>query len=261
MLAMLLAVGLAWSGQPAAAQDYPSRPIRFLQGYAPGGNADIISRVLGEELGKALGQPVIVESRPGAGGNLASDAVAKAAPDGHTIVLLTTAHVISPAIYKSLSFDPVRDFAFVSTVSDFPFFIVVNADSRFKQIQDLVAEARTRPGTLTVGTAGIGTGQHMCSELLASMAGTKFLHVPFRGDSAAVAALLGGNVDFIVAPGTAIFGNIEAGKFRALAVSGAQRWPSLASVPSIAEAAVPGFEVMASASRRPMALRSRSSAA
>ena len=119
----------------AAASDYPNRPIRFLQGFAPGGNADIISRVLAEEMSKTLGQSVVTEAKPGAGGNLASDNVAKATPDGYTIVLLTTAHVISPAVSKAQNFDPIGDFEFISTVTDFPFFIVVNADSRFKTIE------------------------------------------------------------------------------------------------------------------------------
>jgi tripartite-type tricarboxylate transporter receptor subunit TctC len=216
-----------------------------MQGFAPGGNADVITRVLGDAMSRDMGQPVISESRTGAGGNLASAMTAKASADGYTIVLLTTAHVISPAIYNSLGFDPVNDFEFISTVSDFPFFIVTSANSPYKNIGDLVAAARAKPGGLTVGTAGVGTGQHMCEELFATSIGTKFIHVPFRGDSAAVAALLGDNVDFIVAPGTAIFANIEAGKFKALAVSGSQRWPSLPQVPTIAETVAPGFEVMA----------------
>lgn len=229
----------------ALAQDYPNRPIRFLQGFAPGGNADTISRVLAEEMAKTFKSGFVNEAKVGAGGNLASDAVAKADPDGYSIVLFTTGHVISPALNKSLGFDPVEDFSFVSTVSEFPFFIVVGADSRFKSIADLVKEAGAKPGTLTVGTAGVGTGQHMCSELLAVSLKSKFVHVPFRGDAGAVTALLSGSVDFIIAPGTAIFGQIEAGKFRALAVSGKQRWASLPQVPTIAESGAPGFEVLA----------------
>lgn len=243
-LGLALATAIIFGG-PAATQDYPTRPIRFLQGFAPGGNADTVSRILGEELAKSLGQPVISEARPGVGGNLASEVTARASPDGYTIVLLTTAHVISPALYKSLSFDPVSDLEFISTVSDFPFFIVVNSESRFKTVNDLVAEARTKPGVLTVGTAGVGTGQHMCLELLASSVGAKFVHVPFRGDAGAATALLGGNIDFIIAPATAILGNIQAGKFRALAVSGMRRWEGFAAVPTVAETVAPGFEMMA----------------
>src|SRR5215510_3945569 len=195
----------------AGAQDYPTRPIRFLQGFAPGGNADTVSRVLGEELAKGLGQPVVSESRAGAGGNLASAEAAKAPPDGHTIVLLTTAHVISAALYKSLPFDPVADFAFVSTVAEFPFFFVVNAKSRFKTIEDVANAARAAPSAVTFATAGLGTGQHMAGELFAVTIGAKMLHVPHRGDSAAVTALLSGDVDVVIAPGTAILSHIEAG--------------------------------------------------
>jgi len=238
-------IGAMFAFDAAIAQDYPTRPIRFLQGFAPGGNADTISRVLAEEMSKTFKAGFINEAKVGAGGNLASDAVAKSDPDGYSIVLFTTGHVISPALNKSLGFDPVEDFSFISTVSEFPFFIVVGADSRFKTIDDLVKSAREKPGTLTVGTAGVGTGQHMCSELFAVSLKSKFVHVPYRGDAGAVTALLGGNVDFIIAPGTAIFGQIEAGKFRALAVSGKQRWASLPNVPTIAESGAPGFEVLA----------------
>jgi tripartite-type tricarboxylate transporter receptor subunit TctC len=238
-------IGAIFACDAAVAQDYPTRPIRFLQGFAPGGNADTISRVLAEEMSKTFKTGFVNEAKPGAGGNLASDAVAKADPDGYSIVLFTTGHVISPALNKSLGFDPVDDFSFVSTVSEFPFFLVVGADSRFKSIATLVKEAREKPGSLTVGTAGVGTGQHMCSELLAVSLKSKFVHVPYRGDAGAVTALLAGNVDFIIAPGTAIFGQIEAGKFRALAVSGKERWASLPNVPTIAESGAPGFEVLA----------------
>ena len=192
-----------------------------------------------------LGQPIINEARTGAGGNLASDVTAKARPDGYTLVLLTTGHVISPAIYKSLSFDPIHDFEFISTVTEFPFFIVTNAQSPYRTLQDLIAAAREKPSSVTVGTAGVGTGQHMCSELFATTIGTKFIHVPFRGGQAAVTALLGNSIDFMIDGGTTVFGGIKAGTLRALAVSGAQRWPSLPDVPTIQESGFPGFAVVA----------------
>jgi tripartite-type tricarboxylate transporter receptor subunit TctC len=245
VLAFVLTAAGLLAASPLAAQDYPSRPIRFLQGFAPGGNADTVSRVLGEELAKGLGQPVVPESRPGAGGNLASAEAAKAAPDGHTIVLLTTAHVISAALYKSLAFDPVADFTFVSTVAEFPFFFVVNAKSRFKTIEELVKGARAAPSAVTFATAGLGTGQHMAGELFASTIGAKMLHVPHRGDSAAVTALLSGDVDVVIAPGTAILSHIEAGTFRALATSTSRRWPKLPDVPTVAETVAPGYGVTA----------------
>jgi tripartite-type tricarboxylate transporter receptor subunit TctC len=240
------AAGLSLCAQAAlAADDYPNRPIKFMQGFAPGGNADVISRVLGEAMSKSMGQPVIAEARPGAGGNLASEQVARAAPDGYTIVLLTTAHVISPGLYKSLNFDPVKDFEFISTVTDFPFFIVVHADSPYKNIRELAAAIRAKPGAITFATAGVGTGQHLFGELFSAAIGAKMIHVPHRGDSAVVTALLGKNVDFIIAPGTAILGNIEGGNFRALALSGPQRWAPLKDVPTVAETVAPGFEFMA----------------
>jgi tripartite-type tricarboxylate transporter receptor subunit TctC len=243
----LLAAGLTAAGfaTGAQAQTYPNKPIRFLQGFASGGNADIISRIIGNELQTALGQPIIYESHAGAGGNLASDVVAKSEPDGYTIVLLTTGHTIGGALYKSLKFDPVKDFSFISTVSEIPFFFVVNAQSRFQTIQELVAAAKVKPDAVTFGTAGVGTGQHLTGELFASSLGIKMLHVPFRGDSAAVTALLSNNIDFIIAPGTAIFGNIEGGKFRALAISSKQRWPAQPNVPTLAETVTKDVDVPA----------------
>jgi tripartite-type tricarboxylate transporter receptor subunit TctC len=245
VLSPIFILALALNATCAEAQEYPNHTIRFLQGFAPGGTADTITRILSAEMEKTLGQPIINEARTGAGGTLASDVTAKARPDGYTLALLTTGHVISPAIYKSLSFDPIHDFEFISTVTEFPFFIVTNAQSSYKTLQDLIAAARAKPGSVTVGTAGIGTGQHMCSELFATTIGTKFIHVPFRGGQAAVLALLGKNIDFMIDGGTTVFGGIEAGTLTALAVSSAQRWPSLPDVPTIQESGFPGFEVLA----------------
>jgi tripartite-type tricarboxylate transporter receptor subunit TctC len=232
-LGLSLAAILALAPGGALAQDYPARQIHFLQGFAPGGNADAIARVLGEELSKAVGQPVVVESRAGAGGNLA----AKAAPDGHTLLLMTTAHVISAALYRSLPFDPINDFAFITTVSELPHFIVVNAaKSPHKTIGDLIAAAKAKPGGVNFGTAGVGTGQHLASELLNASIGARMVHVPYRGDSGAVTGLLAGDVDFIMAPLPAVMGNIQAGSFRVLASTAGRPWPVLPDVPPIASA-------------------------
>jgi tripartite-type tricarboxylate transporter receptor subunit TctC len=240
-LGLSLAAILALAPGGALAQDYPARQIHFLQGFAPGGNADAIARVLGEELSKAVGQPVVVESRAGAGGNLAADAAAKAAPDGHTLLLMTTAHVISAALYRSLPFDPINDFAFITTVSELPHFIVVNAaKSPHKTIGDLIAAAKAKPGGVNFGTAGVGTGQHLASELLNASIGARMVHVPYRGDSGAVTGLLAGDVDFIMAPLPAVMGNIQAGSFRVLASTAGRPWPVLPDVPPIASA-VPEF--------------------
>src|ERR1041384_1117835 len=139
---MALAVGLAFSAVSALAQQYPTRPIRFVQGFAPGGNADVITRVLGAEIAKSLGQPVIPEARVGAGGNIAAQQVARAEPDGYTLLLVTTAHLVSPALYNALGYDPINDFAFISSVTNVPFFIVCRADSPYRSITDLVAAAK-----------------------------------------------------------------------------------------------------------------------
>jgi tripartite-type tricarboxylate transporter receptor subunit TctC len=241
----IIAAAVLTLATSAGAQDYPSKPIRMLQGFAPGGNADAIARVLSDEMSKGLKQTITVEAKPGAGGNLASAEVAKATPDGYTMMLFTTGHVISAAMYKQLPFDPINDFAYITTVSELPFLIVVNpAKSPHKTIADLIAAAKAKPGSLTVGTAGVGTGQHLATEMLSSMTGAKLLHVPHRGDSGAVTVLLSGDIDCIVAPIPAIQGLLQAGKLRALAVTSAKPWPGLTDIPPVASV-VPGYEMIA----------------
>jgi tripartite-type tricarboxylate transporter receptor subunit TctC len=244
--AITLIMAVALGAAASHAQDqYPSRPIKFVQGFPAGGNADAITRVLGAELAKGLGQPVVSEARVGAGGNIAAEQIARGTPDGYTLLLATTAHVVSPSIYASLNYDPIGDFDFISSVTNVPFFIVTYADSPYKTLKDLVEVARAKPGAVNVGTAGIGTGQHMCLELFASTLGVKIQHVPFRGDAGAVTGLLGKNVDAIVAPATAVLGNIQGGNFRALAITGKERWPALKDVPTVAETVSPDFEMIA----------------
>ena len=239
----LLAHVLAASA--ALAQDFPSRPVRFLQGFPAGGNADVIARALGEEISRTLGQPVLVESRPGASGNLATEQIVRAQPDGHQIVLLTTAHVISPALLKSVSFDPVKDLDFISWVVDFPFFLAVHTDSTFKTVGELIAAARANPDGLTWGSAGTGSGQHMSGELMLHVTRTKVRHVPFRGDAGSVTALLSKTIDFIMAPSTVLVGNVQGGNFRALAVSSRTRAPALPDVPTMTEALKADIEMQA----------------
>lgn len=244
-VSLLSVAGLMLASPQALAENYPSRTIKIIQGYAPGGNADAVSRIVGKELSDQMKQTVVVESRPGAGGNLAADQVSKTEADGYTLVLLTTAHVISPAIYKSLPFDPVKDFEFIGNVANVPYVFVVNADSPYKTMKELADAARAKPGTITIGNAGVGTGQHLCAELFADAIKAKFVNVPFRGDAAAVTGLLSSSVDVVVAPGTAIRGNIEAGKFRALGISSPKRWKDLPNVATVAETGVvPDFNVV-----------------
>ena len=241
----IAALALFTAASAAQAQDFPTKPIRFLQGFPAGGNADILARSIGDEMSKTLGQSVQVEAKPGASGNLATQEAAKATPDGHTIVLLTTAHVISPALMKSLAFDPVKDLDFISKAADFPFFIAVHKDSPFKTINDLIEHAKAKPGALTWGSAGNGSGQHMCGELMQLATKTKMVHVPFRGDAGSVTALLSKSIDFIVAPSTVLVGNIEGGNFRALAISSKTRAPGLKDVPTLAEALKVDIEMQA----------------
>ena len=227
----------------AFAQDYPSRPIRIFQGFAPGGNADNIARVLGAEMSKSLGQPMVVETRAGAGGNLAADLVAKATPDGYSLLLAVGGHPVSGALYKSLPFRPVEDFDWISTATLFPFTISVRSEGGPKSIEELLRAARAKPDAVTFGSAGIGTTQHLAGELLASVTGTKILHIPYKGDAAALTSLLGGEIVFVVAPPTAVLPHVKSGRLQAIAVTSGTRWQGMPDVPTATEAGATGFDV------------------
>jgi tripartite-type tricarboxylate transporter receptor subunit TctC len=242
--AMLVACGgLVLAAATARAQTYPDKPIRLMHGFAPGGNADTVARVLGTALSGRLGQPVVVDGKPGAGGTLAGDAVAKSRADGYTLLLATGGHAIGAALQDKLPYDAVKSFQPISTVTSFPFLIVTGAASKYQTLHDLLAAARAKPGGINYGTAGIGTGQHMTGALLAKSAGLTMTHVPYRGESAAITGLLGGEIDFVVAAPTAVVQHVKAGKLRALATSGSLRWSGLPAVGTVAEQGVPAFEV------------------
>ncbi|HET7834226.1 MAG TPA: tripartite tricarboxylate transporter substrate binding protein [Variovorax sp.] len=243
LVAACAAAAAAWSTPRAFAQAYPERPIKIYQGFAPGGNADAIARAVGLEMGKTLGQPIVVEAQSGAGGTIAAATVARARPDGYTLLLATGGHAVAGALYNTLPYKSVADFEMISTVTYFPFLIVVNANSKVQGLAEVLAAARAAPGTVAYGTAGVGSTHHLAGELLAKMAGAPMLHVPYRGDAAALTALLGGDIPFIVAPPTAVMSNILAGKLRAIATTGPQRWPGLPNVPTVAEQGVPGYDV------------------
>jgi len=227
----------------ARAQAWPERPIKVLQGFAAGGNADTIARLVGTEVGKALGQPVVIESVAGAGGTLASAAVARALPDGYTLLLATGGHAVAGALYEKLPYQTLASFQMVSTITFFPFLLVTTPDAKLRNLGDLLAAARSAPNGVAYGSAGVGSTHHLAGELLAKMAGLNLLHVPFRGDSASVNALLSGEIPFVIAPATAVLGQLKAGKLRALAVTGPQRWPGMPDVPTVAEQGVPGYDV------------------
>lgn len=236
------ALAALWAGPALAQSPYPSQPIQLIHGFGVGGNADVVARLVAQKLASALGQPVVVEIKSGAGGTIASGYVAKARPDGHTLVLLTGAHTVSAAIAKNLPYDPVKDFAFVSTVSSFPFVVAVRAEHPARTLADLLDIARKEPGKVTFTSVGIGSTQHMVGELLASTAGVRLLHIPYRGGGAPVQAVIGGDVDVLADTLTVAAPHIKSGRLRALGVTSAQPWPGAPGVPTLA-ATLPGFEV------------------
>jgi tripartite-type tricarboxylate transporter receptor subunit TctC len=226
-----------------AAQNYPERPIKILQGFAPGGNADAIARAIGLEMGKGLGQNLVVEAQAGAGGTIAATTVARAKPDGYTLLLATGGHAVAGALYNNLAYRTVQDFEMVSTITYFPFLVVVPANSKFANLSALLSTAKANPEQISYGSAGIGSTHHLAGELLASMSKSQLMHVPYKGDSASLTALLAGDIPMIIAPPTAVMANIKAGKLRALATTGPQRWPGLPDVPTVADQGVPGYDV------------------
>jgi len=225
------------------AQGFPDKPIKIYQGFAAGGNADTIARVVSTEMSKGLGQPFVVEAQTGAGGTIASGTVARAKPDGYTLLLATGGHAVAGALYNKLSYQTVTDFQMVSTITYFPFLLVVRADSPYRSLAEMLAAARADARGVSYGSAGIGSTHHLAGELLVKSANVELLHVPYRGDAASVAALLGGEVPMIIAPPTAVLANIKAGKLRALATTGAQRWSQMPELPTVAEQGVPGYDV------------------
>src|SRR6202049_3143543 len=183
----------------AAAQDYPTRPIKFMQGFPPGGNVDIIARLLGNEMSKALGQSIIVEGKPGAAGSLAAELAARSDPDGYTLLVLPSAHPAHGALSRNVKYKVVDDFDWISVASFYPFLICVRKDSRFQTLRQLIDEARKDPGALKYGSAGVGSILHTTVELLANDTKTRFLHIPYRGEAPAITGLLQGDIDFIAA--------------------------------------------------------------
>ena len=245
--AMALLAFAALAGMTSAAnvgaQEYPVRPLKIIQGFAPGGNADSIARLLGNEMSKSLGQPIVVEAKVGAGGNIAAEAVANAQPDGYTLLLAVGGHSVSGALYKTLGYKSVESFDWISTATVFPFVISVRSDSPQQTLGALIAAARARPDAVSYGSAGVGSTQHLTGELLASVTGAKMLHVPYKGDAGSLAALIAGDVNFVVAPATATLGHVKGGRLKAIAVTGSTRWKGLPEVPTAQEAGVEGFDV------------------
>jgi len=226
------------------AQDYPNRLIKLMHGFPPGGNIDVVARLLAQDLSKALGQTIVVEGKPGPGGNLAAEAVAASDPDGYTLLLVAGLHPAVAAVYKKLKYRPVDDFAWISTASFYPFIVCVRKDSALKNMADLLQAARANPGGVTSGTAGVGSIAHMTTELIANQAGVKLLSVPYRGEAPAMTGLLSGDVNLVVATTTLAAPHIRSGEVRALAVTGKTRWKDFPDLPTMAESGLADIEVI-----------------
>jgi len=227
----------------AQAQDWPTRPVRFLIGAGPGGGTDIIARILADGLAKPLGQTVVIENRPGAGTTLASEMVAKATPDGYTAVLMSAGHAVAAAIYKSLRYDSVADFQASSMVAAIPLVLITRNDSPIKDVKTLLERAKANPDAITYGTGGIGTTMHLSAELLQQTAGIKLRHIPHRTAPQLVQALESGDVDVVFETMPAVIGQIKGGTRRAIAVTTRERFPDLPDVPTLMESGVRDFDV------------------
>ena len=240
-------VGLALLGGSSAAlaQTYPDHPVKWIVPFPPGGAMDSIARTLGECMGKQLNTTFIVENRAGAGGNIGAASVARAKPDGYTILIVANGMAVNPALYTDLNYDPVKDFAPISLLAVVPNVLVTNpARTGATSVQDVIAKAKAQPNHYTYASAGVGTSIHLAGELFLSMAQVDMLHVPYKGSGPAVADLLGGQVDYMFDSITSAKPHIEAGKLRALAVTTSKRSAALPDVPTVAESGLPGYELM-----------------
>ena len=237
---LLLLFGLP----PAAAADYPSRPIRYIVPFAPGGPTDIMSRAIAEKVAGTWGQPVVVDNRGGAGGGLGAEAVAKAAPDGYTVMIgHVGTHAINVSLYKKVNYDPVKDFQPVSLLATLPLALVVNAAFPPRSVKDIIVLAKTKPGTINFASAGNGGPTHLAGEMFKSLAAIDIVHVPYKGNAAALTELVGGQVQMMFSNLLTAGPHVRTGRLRALAVSTGKRSPQAPELPTMAEAGVPGYDV------------------
>jgi len=244
LLKLIAGLALALTALSAGAQAWPSKPIRYIVPFAPGGTTDILARTIGDKLAIALGQPVVIENKPGAGGGVGAELTAKSAPDGYTIMGGTiSTHAINASLYKSLPYDPVRDFAPIVLIARVPNMLVVHPDVPAKNVSELIALLRANPGKYTFASAGNGTSQHLSGELFKSMAGADMQHVPYKGSPPALQDVMGGQVAMTFDNITTAWPLAKGGKLRALAVTTAKRSAVAPDVPTLAEAGLPGFEV------------------
>ncbi|MGV3627614.1 MAG: Bug family tripartite tricarboxylate transporter substrate binding protein, partial [Betaproteobacteria bacterium] len=238
------AIGFATTAAPvSAAEQFPTRPIRIVVPYAPGGNVDISARIIAPPLAEVLGQSVVVDNRPGAGGNLGASLVAKSTPDGHTLLVGSSGPLsVNPVIFKNLPYDSLKDFAPISTVQAVPLVLLASPKSGFNSVAEVIAAAKSRPGKVTMASAGAGTTNHFAIELFAQMAGVRVLHVPYKGSGPALSELLGGQVETMVDQLAASIGYVKDGRLKVLAVTTAQRAVALPNVPTLDELGYKGFQ-------------------
>jgi tripartite-type tricarboxylate transporter receptor subunit TctC len=239
---VVLACGLSLVSGAAFAQAYPTRPVKLIVPFAPGGFTDVVARILGQKLSVAMGQQFVVENKAGAGSTIGTDFVAKAAPDGYTLVMVPTTDVISPSIYKNMPYDPIKSFTVISKLVDSPYVLLVNPKLPARNVQELVTLAKAAPDTIHYASSGNGSSQHLMGGLFASMTGAPLKHVPYRGSGAAATDLVAGVVESSFAGVPNALSQVPQGRLRALAVTTAKRIPQLPDVPTMQEAGVPGYE-------------------
>ena len=240
---MGVVLGVCWAAAAAAQQPYPTKPIRFIMAYPPGGSSEMLARPIANEMTKSLGQSVVFDFRPGGGTTIAADITAKSPPDGYTIVMLLTAHAINATLMPKLPYDTSRDFASITLAAVQPLIVVVNAQAPIRTLKDLIAAAKANPGKLNFASAGPGNTSHLAVEYFKSVVGVNMTHVPYKGSGPAITALLGREVDLIFDSLSTSLPHAKAGRFRALAVSTMKRSHAAPDVPTIHEAGVPNFDV------------------
>ena len=227
----------------AQATDWPTRPVHVLVGYPAGGANDLVARAVGSRLGESLKQSFIVENKTGAAGSIAAEAAAKAAPDGYTLYMMSSAQVLTPSVRKEVNFNPVKDFRAIAMAAYAPYFLVVHKSVPARNVAEFVALAKAKPGKLNYASSGVGAGPHLTSSLFMTVAGINLNHVPYRGDADALVDLVGGRVEAAFISVAACYPHIKSGELRALAVSSAERLPLTPEVPTVAESGYPGFDM------------------
>ena len=245
LVAGLLFVSATAACAQAPADKYPARPVRLVHGFISGGSVDITARLLAAHMGEALGQQVIVDGRPGAGGTTGASIVSKSAPDGYTLFLMASGHATSPALYRSLPYHPVNDFTMISMVASNPMVVLATPSFQPRNIQELVQAAKAEPGKINFGTGGVGTGMHLAAVLFQARAGIRMNHVPYKGGNAGPVALLAGEIPLLFTTAAGVTSHVESGKIRPLAVTTKKRFVLWPNVPTIAETVVPNFDVLA----------------